>query len=79
MKKKYVKPELIVEEFVLSTAIASCDFKYTNSQDMGCAAIGKGDYSGWTIFNGEPCNVPPEVIEDLCYQTGEDGSNTWMS
>ena len=78
-KKPYQKPDLYVESFELTTAIAACSFKHINSTDSSCAAEGPGGYAGWILFTAAPCIADAGDIEGLCYQTGEEGSNTWIS
>lgn len=67
--KKYVKPELIIENFELSQHIASCDYDLDENtfSDVGCAFTGVEEGSGQSIsiFNdGNICNVEPE---GYCY------------
>jgi len=69
--KKYVKPELFLEEFELSQSVAACgwDMNYTDSND--CEAVGDptfGYAQDYVIFNKEPeCTITFDR-EVYCYE-----------
>lgn len=90
--KKYVKPDLKYENFMLSHNIASCSSdifdinkngrleEYATSQDgLNCTF----DIDGITLFTGENVNCIFDFedtgYEDYCYQTNNAGSTLFRS
>ena len=78
--KKYVKPELIVEKFELTTQIAACAFDHMGTLtdiNQCCFTQDGSDIVVFTSTNGR-CEWTPEDIgvvgDGECYYTG--GSET---
>lgn len=77
--KNYVKPELFYERYELSQHIADCAWEYVNST-QGCEIHADPDQIGWpgTLFT-DACELDESNYEDLCYQNGSGGANTFVS
>lgn len=86
MKKKYVKPVIIFENFSLSTNIAGdCESTVGNPSKGTCAVIGTGDIY---MFSGTvtQCDYKPEDLggeEDkwngFCYHVPTEYNNLFNS
>lgn len=81
--KKYVKPELIYERYVLSEQIARCayDLAFENGACEGKGYLGTdAGYPGdWILIATTGVDGCQFEIEEYCYQPGEDGYNTFNS
>lgn len=67
MKKKYTKPQIIIENFTMSTNIAGdCTFIIDNQSYQTCAYI---DRSGNFIFTSDLDGVCTRVESDGCNDT----------
>ena len=82
--KKYVKPELFFEQFVLSQHIADCKLEYNGSSGLqsaeNCIAFTDSDYFGssYPVFiEGNTKCVDP--FEEYCYADSVGGANTFTS
>lgn len=86
MKKKYEKPQIIIENFSLSTAIAgSCEVK-SDMQNAGQCAF---DFSGLKVFLDSMGSVCTDVkVKDMggdgdfngmCYHVPNDENNLFNS
>lgn len=81
--KKYVKPELFFEQFVLSQHIADCKLEYVDAtNEMTCYAI--PDYDNFDPSNPNKvflskgiCEYDPP--EGYCYTGSAEGINTFAS
>lgn len=81
MKKTYQKPEVCVENFLLSEMIASCDYRITAQTSSNCATNVDEDtlMNGWKalgLFSDGSCTdqvgYGDELIWEgtkLCYHT----------
>ena len=77
MKKSYSKPQIMFEDFSLSTNIAGdCDNKVGSPSEDQCGVEYDGDMIFSTTISG--CNVYP--AEDLiCYHNPSESSNLFNS
>ena len=80
--KKYVKPELFFEQFVLSQHIADCKLEYNDFQDENsCSANVDPDflegYLNPVFVEGNTKCI--ETFEGYCYTDSTDGANTFTS
>ena len=67
MKKVYMKPEIVFEDFSLSTSIAACDNE-VNSADLNSCGVDDGD--GNMIMNQGVTGcayTPPGIQDKVCY------------
>ena len=79
MKKTYTKPEIMFEDFSLSTSIAlGCEFAAHHAQDQ-CAF--EEPYFGEFIFvNDAVCTVKvPDGYDGLCYHVPSPSQNIFVS
>lgn len=82
MKRRYKKPTLIVESFMLSQTIAS---NCGENLDLGMATMGTKETCGWDIGGIEifmdpaVCDLPTEFFEGVCYHAPEGGMNVFGS
>ncbi len=88
MKKKYIKPQIIIENFSLSTTIAGdCESIVSNPSKGTCAIVGSG---GMTIFDGgvanNACKFTPEGMgspkdewDGFCYHVPTEYNNLFNS
>lgn len=77
--KKYVKPELFFEQFVLSQHIADCKLEYVDAtNEMTCYAIPDYDDPSIKVFlRKDTCEYDPP--EGYCYTGSAEGINTFAS
>lgn len=82
--KKYVKPEIVYENFELSSQIATCALDMNNQSDENsCSAIPDSTYTGeeWTdgpVFHNETvCAVTK--YDNYCFTNGSDTMNVFNS
>ena len=86
MKKKYTKPQIIIEDFSLVTNIAAnCEGKVNNASKGTCAVIGTGDIY---MFDGNvsQCDYKPEDLggeadewDGFCYHVPTEYNNLFNS
>ena len=81
--KKYVKPDLVYENFELSLSIANCSAALNHAENS-CTldsneAPGLFLESGETVFTAGNCTHTTEIIEDYCYWTGDSSNNIFTS
>ena len=85
--KKYVKPEIFIEQFELSKHIADCAWELTNSNKDTCSAKADPKHLGdffvnKTLFVSQEnsCDYGPHNdYEGYCYQNGKEGVNVFAS
>ena len=85
MKKAYVKPQIIIEDFSLSTNIAlNCEVETSvpNVNDR-CGIRYDGDmFDGWIIFS-DWCDLTPQdaggKYDSLCYDNPSEDYNLFAS
>lgn len=81
--KKYVKPELFLEQFELSQHIADCAWELKFASGNSCyaepdSALLPGLPNLFTIStNG--CVATEDKLEEFCYTVATAGANTIMS
>lgn len=79
MKKKYVKPQIIIENFALSETIAAgCDFKTNTMVEGECGFPLKGAM----IFTSEVAGClyhQPDNNDMICYHVPTDATNIFNS
>ena len=71
--KKYVKPELIYEEYELSRQIANCVWELKSIRTEVCGAVLEGvdeeNAAYQTLFHQAPlCSFINDDVEAYCYQ-----------
>lgn len=73
--KAYVKPDVCYEDFQLSTHIASCTYKMTNSTDISTTSACYDSNTG--LFASDSCEFQTslEDLEKYCYTGGPSGGN----
>ena len=87
MKKKYEKPQILIENFSLSTTIAGgCESKVNTPTKGACAIKATG---GINIFNADMVNVcdytpgsfgkPEDQWDGFCYHVPVDTANIFNS
>lgn len=79
MKKKYVRPELIYEQYILNQHMAtSCVLEFRGSADeTNCRAVGTSYLKGITLFNpGGACGADSTAMQNYCYYPS---SNTYRT
>lgn len=72
MKKKYVKPELIYEQYMLNQHMASsCNFEKNQTDALNCQGyVGaeNTEFAGMKLFpSNEACGPDRSVVETYCY------------
>ncbi|MEO2239527.1 hypothetical protein ABE547_09975 [Dorea sp. YH-dor226] len=80
--KKYVKPDLVYENFELSHTVANCSAALNHAEAETNCFINdiEGIDLGYTVYTaGANCTYGPEVWEDYCKFTGTDGYNVFTS
>lgn len=81
--KKYVKPDLVYENFELSQSIANCSAALNHTEDSctldSSEAPGLFLGSGETVFTEGNCTYTKEILEDYCYWTGGSSNNIFTS
>lgn len=82
MKKKYVKPELYYERFILSHNIADCGWNMNMTMEGSCTAVGDATFDNPEITilldwceNEGGFNVTAGDF-DICYQSGTNTDDT---
>ncbi len=81
MKKTYQKPEIVFEDFSLSTSItAGCEFVNGNHGPDACGIVTRGG----VVFTEEltgVCTVVPEdgMYNSFCYHNPTDSNNVFAS
>lgn len=74
MKKKYVKPELYYERFILSHNIADCGWNMNMTMEDKCTAVGDA------TFDNPEITILLDWCENegdfICYQSGTDTDGT---
>lgn len=85
MKREYRKPEIMFEDFTLSTNIASgCELKINNQVSGTCGYPYEGG-GGTTLFTAaagsDVCNIPIEdsASNGFCYHVPIDTYNVFNS
>lgn len=85
MKKVYAKPEIVFENFSLSTNIAAnCEIPVRTFNAGGCGYAYEGG-NGETMFTAQAgtnvCNIPVNDDESngYCYHTPVEGNNMFNS
>lgn len=82
MKKKYTKPQIIIENFTMSTNIAGdCNFIIDNQSYKTCAYI---DRRGDSVFTSDLAGVCTRVETDglsdtLCYHVPSENYDLFNS
>lgn len=86
MKKKYTKPQVIIEDFSLVTNIAgNCESIVGNPSKGTCAVKGTGDIN---MFNGsvtacdftpEDMGEPDDTCDGFCYHVPTEYNNLFNS
>ena len=79
MKKTYSKPEIMFEDFSLSTNIASCGTKIEGQSSGNCAYVVKNEFTTSYIFTSDipdVCTTPEADGEynGICYYTVADSA-----
>ena len=84
MKKVYSKPEIVFEDFSLSSSIASCEIEVEGPSQGICGYKYEGGF-GQTIFTSELgtsiCNMPvdDDINNGFCYYIPVDNKNLFNS
>ena len=81
--KKYVKPELVFEQYELNQHIADCAWEMNDKTKEVCTASWDSDMGGnfGTLFT-TALNCQHNVengYENYCETNGSEGINTWKS
>ena len=79
MKKKYVRPELIYEQYILNQHMAtSCTLEYKGQGPRAqCVAVGKDHLSGITLFvDTNTCGTGRAEVQNYCYYPSVDTLDT---
>lgn len=83
MKKKYVKPDLVVEQFLLAQHIAACDYQMNHTGGETCHIEGGEFGLPQALFYdsvNSACEADISKYEGVvCYTTGSDGQNIFSS
>ena len=75
MKKVYAKPIIVIEDFLVSEYIASCDPSFTNNMDVDNIIAAVQGFTGYFTSNYDCRNMAEEGIDyeilgtKLCYHT----------
>ena len=80
--KKYVKPDLVYENYELSHNVANCSAALNHGQtETNCNVSNvDGIEFGYTVFTaGDNCTYGPEIWENYCKFTGTDEYNVFTS
>lgn len=79
--KKYVKPDLVYENYELSHNVANCSLPLNHGEkEFGCSVNAIEDIPIASIFTeGVNCEVDAGIYEDICKFTGSDGYNVFTS
>ena len=78
MKKAYIKPEIMFEDFTLTTNIAAgCEVK-TNTPTQGVCGI---EYGNFVVFTEKMtgCTLKQDSIENTCYDVPTPDNNLFNS
>ncbi len=83
MKKEYMKPMIVFENFKMNTSIAAeCRYNVTSNDTNSC---GVDPDIGFKIFAGGGCDYTPQDIEKIvgedaiCYHVPTADVNVFMS
>ena len=69
MKKVYVKPDIVFEDFSLSVSIATkCEYEVGSPDRAKCAVMGSEGIAFFTRGTGSPCEYDPADLTDLGYE-----------
>lgn len=87
MKKLYTKPNIMFEDFSLSTSIAgNCEGIVGNPSKGSCAVLGSGNIRLFDSSVGVACQFSPEQLggaagmyNGMCYHVPSDSSNLFNS
>ena len=82
MKKTYTKPEILFEDFSLSTSIAvACTYKTKLlSEDTGCGWADPRHPENVLFLNGiQGCVDGPGNYDGVCYHVPAEGNNIFSS
>lgn len=79
--KKYVKPELLYESFVLSEQIATCDYdsKGTFNDPDQCTFTGENPAGVYGVYFTDSNNTCEIKFEGYCYTNSTFGANLFNS
>lgn len=83
--KKYVKPELIFEQYELNQHIADCAWEMNNLSKEVCDAsfdekmVNSGVFGKLFTETVGTCDLTSNTYQDYCETNGPDGINTWKS
>lgn len=79
--KKYVKPQIVYERYVLSQNIADCTWELKNSGDIN-TCVGDGTNKGFAakLFMPENgCDFAEDKLEEYCYTVATSGKVVFQS
>ena len=81
MKKKYIKPELLYEQYMLNQHMAAaCAIEFQAKGDKEqCIAVGNSTYNmgGITLFmHMNICGTDMKLVENYCYYPSSDSIDT---
>lgn len=86
MKKKYKKPELLIENFILSDYVASCGVIVTFSQSGNCGKPSGVDPNFWDMglfSGGNGCSMNIENADGgtvgVCYHNSAESMMVFTS
>ena len=81
MKKPYAKPDILFEDFSLSTSIATCEVKTNLYTNNSCGVDFGGDIIFVPPINGCTQKVDDKVppYDQICYHHPTDTSNMFNS
>lgn len=78
MKRPYIKPELVYENFQLAQSIAACDLNYHGSSTTVDSCYASGDISGgMNVFYNDHCEF--KDLEGYCITNSSIGFTTFNS
>lgn len=80
MKKKYVKPQILITSFELSESIATGCEQISNSAAYMCAVEDAEAELTYITNEISGCSyVPPNPDDVVCYHAPSDSNNVFMS
>lgn len=78
MKRPYIKPELVYENFQLAQSIATCDLNYHGSSTTVDTCHASGDASnGINVFFNKTCDF--QEFDGYCITNSSTGFTTFNS
>lgn len=78
MKKNYMTPQIVYDDFQLSENIAMCELINSEQNRYQCPVLDAE--SGWTIFiEGTTCAQSPADGEQICYEVPFENYNVFVS